>query len=215
MQRGIQISASDRILVLAPHPDDESLVAGGLLSRALDAGAHARVIFATDGDNAPWIQRKFERRWHIGDAERARFGILRRGEALRALAALGLDASKAVFLGIPDQGVSGALLAGGGEIVADLRRHIEAERPTLIVAPSLYDLHPDHSALAVLLDIALHELAPGVARPRVLTYVVHARAAVGARRDTPSIWLSDSERLRKRNAVSCYDSQLSVHRKLN
>jgi LmbE family N-acetylglucosaminyl deacetylase len=214
LQRGIQFSASDRVLVIAPHPDDESLVAGGALARALAAGAHLRVIFATDGDNAPWIQRRFERRWRIGEAERARFGVLRRGEAVRAVAALGLDASSAIFLGIPDQGVGAALLDGGSSIVADLRSQIEAARPTLIIAPSLFDLHPDHNALAVVLELALQQLGRGVARPRVLSYIVHSHTTPGARRDTYSLWLSEDERKRKRNAVLCYESQLSVHRKL-
>ena len=47
-------SAQDRLLVVAPHPDDETIAAGGLIQSALHAGAAVRVLFATDGDNNPW-----------------------------------------------------------------------------------------------------------------------------------------------------------------
>nr|MBP6330775.1 PIG-L family deacetylase [Dokdonella sp.] len=47
----IEIDPCDRVLVLAPHPDDEVLATGGLIQQALAAGAALRVIVATDGDN--------------------------------------------------------------------------------------------------------------------------------------------------------------------
>ena len=62
---------SARILILAPHPDDESLGTGGLIQQALAAGAALRVLFITDGDNNPWPQRFIERRWFINAPERA------------------------------------------------------------------------------------------------------------------------------------------------
>src|SRR5229473_1437708 len=95
-----------RVMVLAPHPDDETLVTGGLLQQAVAAGAAVRVIFATDGDNNPWPQRVIERRWRITPADRARWGTRRRGEALAALTCLGVPTESAVFLGYPDQGLT-------------------------------------------------------------------------------------------------------------
>lgn len=38
-ERELQITAADRLLMLAPHPDDEALAAGGLLQRAIGADA--------------------------------------------------------------------------------------------------------------------------------------------------------------------------------
>ena len=94
-----------RITVLAPHPDDESLGAGGLIQQALAAGAGVRVIFITDGDNNPWPQRWIERRWRIDGECRPRWGARRRAEALRALERLGVPASQAEFFGLPDAGI--------------------------------------------------------------------------------------------------------------
>src|SRR5882672_10858445 len=76
----VMFSARDRLMVLAPHPDDETLGAGGLLQRAAARGVATRVVFATDGDDNPWPQRVVERRLWIGADARARWGARRRGE---------------------------------------------------------------------------------------------------------------------------------------
>src|SRR5690348_6202609 len=56
---------SDRILLVAPHPDDEMLGAGGLLQRAFALNASVRILFGTNGEDNPWVQRYWERRWNI------------------------------------------------------------------------------------------------------------------------------------------------------
>src|SRR5580704_2711504 len=45
------ITANDRIIVVAPHPDDEILGAGGLIQQACAAGAEVHVIYLTSGDH--------------------------------------------------------------------------------------------------------------------------------------------------------------------
>src|SRR5882672_10265920 len=80
----LEIRPTDRIMVLAPHPDDESLAAAGILQRACALGARTRVLFVTDGENNPWAQRAVELRWRIGAADRSRWGMRRRAEALSA-----------------------------------------------------------------------------------------------------------------------------------
>ena len=96
------LRAGARIAILAPHPDDESLGTGGLIQRALAAGAEVRVIFVTDGDNNPWPQRFVERRWFIEAPERARWGARRRAEGQHALQLLGAGQVQAESLGLPD-----------------------------------------------------------------------------------------------------------------
>src|SRR5688572_26068919 len=102
----MDLTARDRLLVVAPHPDDESLGAGGLIARAVARGAAVHVVLATDGDNAAWIQRVWERRWRIGEPDRRRFGVWRRAEAMAALAALGVAPSAVTCLAYPDQGLT-------------------------------------------------------------------------------------------------------------
>src|SRR5450432_3940132 len=109
-----------RVLVLAVHPDDESLSAGGLIQHAIARGGDVRVIVVTDGDDNPWPQRYVERRWHIDAAARARWGDRRRGEAMAALACLGVPQEAVTFWHYPDQGLTKLLLGGGEELIARL-----------------------------------------------------------------------------------------------
>jgi len=100
-----EIRPTDRVMVLAPHPDDESLATAGVLQRARSVGGRTRVLFLTDGENNPWAQRAVERRWRLSPADRLRWGSRRRAEAVTALSCLGLDKECARFLGYPDQGL--------------------------------------------------------------------------------------------------------------
>src|SRR5262249_50687948 len=145
----------ERLLVVAPHPDDETLSAGGLLQRALARGGRASGGFATDGENNPWTQRLVGKRVGVGPRENRRFGRIRRGEAVAALAVLGIAPSDAVFLGLPDQRITDLLLSGQDAAIDRIQALLEEVRPTLLIVPSPFDLHPDHSALAVLFRLAL------------------------------------------------------------
>ena len=212
----LALGRDDRLMVIVPHPDDESLAAGGLLQRARAAGAAARVVFATAGENNPWTQRLLERRVRIGRADRERFGARRRGEALAALSRLGIDAGEAAFLGFPDQGITALLTSGDEEALHRLAAQIDLFRPTLLVAPAAPDLHPDHSALAVLTRLALSRAAPRRSAPeraRLLGYLVHTRDAPPEGPALLELSPTAEERERKRAAILCYATQLSVHRR--
>src|SRR5437660_634325 len=113
----------ERLLVLAPHPDDEVIGCGGLVALHLREGRRVRVVVATDGGEA-------------GEpAERQR-------ESRAALASLG-DA-EVEFLNFPDR----HLAEGGGGFAAALRDILVDFRPDLIASPSAIEIHPDHLALA-------------------------------------------------------------------
>jgi len=85
-----------RVLVLAPHPDDEVLGASGMLAGTLRRGGRARVIVATDGAAD-------------GRGERAvRLAATRESETRRALGRLGLGAGDVTFLGYADGGLAAA-----------------------------------------------------------------------------------------------------------
>jgi len=198
----LQFSREDRLLVLAPHPDDETLAAGELIQCAAAAGAALRVVFATDGDNNPWPQRWLERRWRIGAAERARWGRRRRSEANAALAVLGAGEGDARFLGWPDQGLTDGLMDGDAAVAA-LAAEIAAFAPSHVVAPALGDRHPDHSALRVMADAAL--LRAGSASLR-LGYVVHGDEAPAAAGPAPDA----ARRRRKLEAMRAHASQIAL-----
>ena len=197
---------NDRLLVIAPHPDDETLATGGILQGALAAGAEVRVVIASDGDNNPWPQRWLERRWRIDADARARWGRRRREESQRALAILGVPAEAVRHLGWPDLGMTARLMAGpeAERLIAD---ELAAFAPTHLAVPMANDHHPDHNALAILTELAL-AATPSV-RPRRLGYLVHGCAAISG--DDACIWpITDAQRQRKRQAVMAHETQVSL-----
>ncbi|HEY0141397.1 MAG TPA: PIG-L family deacetylase [Thermoanaerobaculia bacterium] len=111
----------ERLLVLAPHPDDEVIGCGGLVAQHLRDGRAVRIIIATDGAQA-------------GDA------AAREEESRRGIARLG-DGAEVEFLRFPDRGL-------GDDVAARLRGELMAFRPDLIAVPSPIEIHPDHLALA-------------------------------------------------------------------
>ena len=118
----------DRVVVVAPHPDDEVLACGLLLAAAVERGLAVRVIAVTDGEAAyPG---------HDPD-ELAR---LRRREQVAALAELGIGADAVHRVGLPDGRVGDHLATLADAIVA------HCSSGSLLVAPSVHDWHPDHEA---------------------------------------------------------------------
>ncbi|WP_165782473.1 PIG-L deacetylase family protein [Solilutibacter silvestris] len=195
--------ATTRLLVIAPHPDDETIACGGLLQDVARVGGRSRVLFATDGDNNPWPQRLIERRFRLDAQARKRWGALRRTEAAAALDALRCDGLDGMHLGWPDGGLTGLLTPErSGEALALLVDAIAAFSPTLVLVPAFGDYHPDHSALALLATLGLRSF-PGVAAGSFHIHVPEDGAHSGW-----SLQLDDATLARKRDALRQYRSQL-------
>jgi LmbE family N-acetylglucosaminyl deacetylase len=84
-----------------------------------------------------------------------------------------------------------------------LRAIIEEFQPSLIVSPSMFDLHADHRAIAYY----AHTAAP---EATIATYIVHGSGP--ANRLAGQIELTESEQRRKREAIECHVSQLALSR---
>lgn len=207
MSGGISMHAHDRLLVIVPHPDDETLATGGLIQLALEAGAALRVVIATDGDRNPWPQRWIERRWRIDDTARERWGTRRRREAQVALDTLGVPATSVRHLGWPDGGLTDRLMTDSGNRSL-LLAEIEAFAPTLIVAPVLRDRHPDHSALRVMVELALGRMPRAACR--CLGFVVHGGSP---ERDARSVAIDADQQRIKERALDAHASQMRLSAK--
>jgi LmbE family N-acetylglucosaminyl deacetylase len=206
------IDKTSRVLVVAPHPDDETLATGGLLQQAVTAGAAVRIIFISRGENNPWAQRFFENRWHIGKEDCVRFGQLRQREAIAALGTLGIAPDDAVFLGFPDQGITQLLLNNDLKTVECLADEIRRWQPTLVAGPSSLDIHPDHSAMAVLLALTLDRLKHHCL-PSQMEYLVHTRRKKPLTLEYASLPLTDKQQGIKRQAILCHTSQVKLQRR--
>jgi len=192
--------ALDRVLIVAPHPDDETLATGGLIQRA----GEVRIVIVTDGETNPWPQRIAYKKWRIDDSDRRRWGMMRRDESLCALAKLGASDHSARFLALPDTKLMTLLRRGDKRFSDAIKNEIASFAPTLIITPSFFDLHADHRAAA----FAVYDVAADF---DVITYIVHG--AGDPSRVAMTVELNDVEKERKRNAIECHVSQLRLSRK--
>jgi LmbE family N-acetylglucosaminyl deacetylase len=123
---------SDRdCLVIAPHPDDESIGCGGSINKHVRRGGRAKVIFLTDGQKGDFSN-------FYGDG----YAGKRRDSAVRALSALGVKEYE--FLGFEDR----ALNQVRDEVFSRTRRIVETFRPGVIYVTSPYEPNPDHRTAA-------------------------------------------------------------------
>lgn len=192
------LDAGTSLLVVAPHPDDETLCCAGVIQRVLRAGGRASVVWITSGD-ASLLDLVLVEKTLLRAPERLReLGERRMREARTAAALLGVPEAGQLFLGYPDRGVlelltthrgaaytsrftaadavpyPDALFPGhaytGASLERDFDTVLERLRPTLVLAPSPRDSHPDHRAAGLL---ALRVLQRRGERSAVRCWIVH------------------------------------------
>ena len=185
----LQVPVGARLIVFSPHPDDESLAAAGLIQRVLENEGKVLVVFMTNGDGYVEGVRRSLGRDDLTPADFIRYGVKRRGEAVGAISALGLQAEDGMFLGFPDQGINhlweyywsrrkpftspytgldhAHYKAGvdhwvrydGVDLDKQIRRTIKNFSPTMVALPDPRDKHPDHAATGIFALDALRRLA--------------------------------------------------------
>lgn len=174
------------VLVIAPHPDDESLGCGGLVARLTggESPAPVTVVIVTDGARA--------NRRAMVQAQEAGVDLpaVRRTEALEACSRLGVEPGSVRFLDLPDGGV-GAARERAVALVADL---LEELQPAVVVHPHEADAHPDHAAVGW----ATFEAARRRGRPVSLygyqVWLWHCWPWTGQAWRRPRQWLANGRR---------------------
>jgi LmbE family N-acetylglucosaminyl deacetylase len=183
------LSKNTRLMVFSPHPDDESLGAGGLIQRILSLGGKVKVVFMTSGDGFPEGVELEDHVSHPTANDYRNYGKEREGEALKALYVLGLEKHDVIFLGFPDGGLTYLLSKFRYDSQAyrspftmrkhpppsdmiiphtdyndrDLRKEIVRLladfRPNLLATTPAEDQHPDHYATYHFVREALTDVA--------------------------------------------------------
>ena len=175
----------DRILIIAPHPDDEVLSAGGVIATALKShiSSNIRVIVATNGD-ASYVSAFMHGSHNLGKNNFRSLAALRQQESQNAIAILGLSAEQVRFWGFPDRGLAmlwqsqkkaqhpyyspttgfdhsaqalnSPILSYTCDNLLELfHKELREFCPTSIILPHPQDAHSDHKALAEFTLIAV------------------------------------------------------------
>jgi LmbE family N-acetylglucosaminyl deacetylase len=181
-------------VIVAPHPDDATLAAGGLAERVLSTGGSVRVVVLTAGDGYREAAALLSGHPSPSAADYRALGRARADEEREAMRILGVR--DLVLLDGPDGGLdalwsthrspaspyvapeTGRGPFAGDTLLAALREAVATAQPTLVVAPDPRDHHPDHAAGGRFAEAAVAGLA---APPAVLTYLVHDTAWPPAR----------------------------------
>jgi LmbE family N-acetylglucosaminyl deacetylase len=198
-RRGTDVTASSArraCLVLAPHPDDETLACGATVMRRVSASTPVHVVVVSDGRT--WPPRRAPE-----------VNVATRDTELRAACGLlGLGHGDVTHLAFREQELADA----GAELVDAVADAVRRTRPVDVLATSEFDPHPDHAALGM----AARRAVAG-SGARLLAYPVWqwesprswTRTARGSGASAELV-RTDGYLERKRAAIAVYRSQLTV-----
>ncbi len=197
-------TAADRIVVVAPHPDDEILGAGGAIQQAVAAGADVRVVYLTSGDHNQPAFKLYLRQFHLSASQYIECGKLRQCESVAAMDLLGVPASHLTYLGYPDWGTlrlwrdywnaerpfrsdatkSTAVPYDNAfrphnaytviNVITDLTDALRLLRPTHVLVTHPADSNPDHRAAGNFTRLAALQLSAEGIDPTIYYYLIHS-----------------------------------------
>ena len=195
-----EITKSDRLLILAPHIDDEVISSAGVIQKAQKIGTEVKIVYMTNGDENLISLIGREKIITLNPNDFIALGEQRMDEGKKATHVLGLQESNLIFLGYPDIGLSHLLNKNfndnnpynshgtkfsynpypgtykenqsytGNNVVENLKEILRDFQPTIIITPHLRDSNPDHRATSQFLEKVLAEEK---IKPMVFAYLVH------------------------------------------
>jgi LmbE family N-acetylglucosaminyl deacetylase len=248
----LPITAATSLLVVSPHPDDESLCCSGAMQRVLRAGGRVSIVWLTSGDGSELDLLVVEKSLFIRPGKLRDLAMRRMQESREAAAILGVPPNRLYFLGYPDRGLLSIITDNyitpyhsrytdatavpypatlspghpytGQNLERDFESVLERVHPTLVLAPSPRDSHPDHRATGI---VAIRAMARRNELSRVRYWIVHGGefwpiprgyepdlemnpAPLGHGLSQTPFKLEPAEEQRKRLAISAYRTQMEV-----
>lgn len=203
MPRVEPFSKDDRVLILAPHPDDEVIGCSGVIQHAQKAHATVEIAYMTNGDHNEFAFIVYEKRLTFRRGEFIHMGQIRRNEAACSSKLFGVKQNSLIFLGYPDFGLFPlfskywktekpymSLLTRisavpyrdnfsydssyiAENVLRDLKKVLLTYRPTRIFVTHPADTNGDHRATYLFLQVALLDLKGSIPEPKVYPYLVH------------------------------------------
>ncbi|MFA5346436.1 MAG: PIG-L family deacetylase, partial [Candidatus Omnitrophota bacterium] len=217
-------SQADRVLILAPHPDDEDIGCGGVIQRAVKSGAQVKIAYLTNGDHNEFAFIVYKKWLVLRNSEFIAMGKVREEEAKKAMKMLGVDERNLIFLGYPDYGTDTMFFSSweknapfkdiltrqsyvpykeapsfgapykSENILSDLKRALLEYKPNKIFVSHPADVNGDHWAYYCFLQIALQDLKKEFPEPKVYAYFVHTPGWPSPRHYHPDLELIPSEK---------------------
>ncbi len=181
-------TAQTRLLVFAPHCDDDILGGAGLIQQTLKSGGKVQVVMLTNGDGFRTAVQRQERRFRLEPKDFVRFAEKRQREAVQGLKGLGVAEQDVLFLGYPDRGLmpiwngywssaqpytsrytrcttcpypnslNRRAVYIGESVLGDIEQVMERFQPTLVTVTHPADDHGDHAAGSAFVTLALKQL---------------------------------------------------------
>lgn len=193
-------------LVIAPHPDDESLGCGGTVALLRNQGFSVQVIFVTDGSKSHPFSKSYP-------PERLR--KLREKEGIKALNILGVNAGNIHFLRLPDSELNELNQLLMVENRKTIQKIIKNFFPNTILLPWRNDPHPDHIATWKLCYNAIQKLPKKIQlNITILEYLVwfweRTKPDDLGPNNSIKLWrvAIDKELKKKKQAIEAHESQM-------
>jgi LmbE family N-acetylglucosaminyl deacetylase len=216
--------AGEKVLVLAPHPDDETLGCGGTIRLLLESKKSVKVIFLTSGDKAdpshklskilhrenPPIPTLLPHSGGFAEAKKGgevgllnesyvtEYALLREKEAVKALKVLGVTDYE--FMQFPDRELHKHFKSARERLLHIIKEYL----PDTIYSPSPIELNPDHRTVAAL-SLEIQRTGTENGRPeRIIFYEVTTPLRPNMLVDITSAYG------RKKRAIKKYRTQLRL-----
>lgn len=159
LRPGTMVKEFGPTVVIAPHPDDETLGCGGAIAH-LSQDCPVQVLVISDGTLSHPRSRRYPALALRG---------LREAETRSALALLGIEPAQVNFLRLPDGAVPLPNAAGFAQAVSRCSNYLSELAPRTILLPWRFDPHPDHRATWQLIYTSVAEFDP---LPRLIEYPI-------------------------------------------
>ncbi len=198
--KNLSIEKQEKIIIFAPHPDDEILACAGLIQKIIKNQGEVYIVYLTNGDHNQLPYRIYEKKIILNPTDYIKLGEIRRKESIKATGILGIPKENLIFLGYPDFGTLKIWENYWGQnkpyksfltkvsyvpykenysfgrpyisesILTDIKEILKDIKPTKIFTTSPYDTNVDHRALYNFIRVAILEQE---IKPEIFIYLIH------------------------------------------
>jgi LmbE family N-acetylglucosaminyl deacetylase len=186
-EQTLEVGKGERLLVLAPHPDDESLSSAGLIKRVLENGGTVRTVVVTSGDAYVGAVMRDTGKRNPSAADYLAYGEKRLKESRLAAQLLGHGFIHLDLLGFSDGSIYSALVShwrrnnpmrseytgfddvpyreaedrglaqDGQDLLNELVSILRETKPSLVAFPDVMENDSDHAGLGMFALLAVHD----------------------------------------------------------